>query len=142
MPVSRRSRRSDGRRDVDQDWEAAVRRGDGQEIRRRLAAGADANLRDRYGQTGLMLAAHAGHADVVETLAAAGADLNITAKYGLTALMLAIVAGHADIARLLVAAGADVDVRGSGAPGFAGKSAYDLARARGLEDLVPVLRRT
>lgn len=125
---------------MDQAWETAIRRGDAQIIRHRLATGADVNARNRYGQTGLMLAAHAGHSEVVETLVSAGADLNVTAKYGLTALMLAIVAGHQDVARLLVAAGADLEVRGSGAPGFAGKSAYDLALARNLEDLVKLLR--
>lgn len=125
---------------MDPSWEAAIRRGDAQGIRERLAAGADANARDRYGQTGLMLAAHAGHSNVVEALVAAGADLDASAKYGLTALMLAIVAGHEAVARLLVEAGADLDVRGSGAPGFAGKSAYDLALARGSEALVELLR--
>lgn len=111
-------------------------------IRQRLAAGADANARDRHGQTGLMLAAHAGYSDVVDALMAAGADLDATAKYNLTALMLAIVAGHQDIARVLLRAGADLKVQGSSAPGFAGKTAYDLAVARGFNDLVELLRQT
>jgi hypothetical protein len=33
--------------------------------------------------------------------------------------------------RVLAGAGANLDTRGSGAPGFAGKTAYDLAQARG-----------
>jgi hypothetical protein len=44
--------------------------------------------------------------------------------------MLAVIAGHVAIVRLLVRAGADLTLRGRGAPGFMGKTAYDLAVAR------------
>jgi hypothetical protein len=74
-------------------------------------------------------------------LVAAGADLDVTAKYRLTALMLAVVAGHAAVARTLARAGTDRSVLGTGAPGFAGKSAHDLAAARGdMDDLLAELR--
>ena len=89
--------------------------------------GTEVNIRDRYGQMALMLAAHAGYREVVETLIAHRANLNITAKFGLSALMLALVAGHPEVARLLVKAGADLLLRDSGAPGFADMAAYDLA---------------
>jgi uncharacterized protein len=120
---------------VTKEWERAVTRGDLATVLELLRAGADVDARDRYGQTGLMLAAHRGHRDVVEALVAAGADLNVTAKYGLTALMLAVVAGHPEVARALATAGADLGVRGTGAPGFTGKTAYDLAVARGMAQL-------
>ncbi len=81
-----------------------------------------------------MIAAHHGHGAIVEALVSRGADLDVTAKFGLSALMLAIVAGHGVVARLLARAGADLSLRGSGAPGFAGKTAYDLAVARETED--------
>jgi uncharacterized protein len=116
-------------------WERAVARGDVEAVRRLLGHGSDVNARDRYGQTALMLAAHRGYGDMVQTLIASGADLDVTAKYGLSALMLAIVAGHAAIAQLLARAGADLSLRGSGAPGFSGKTAYDLAVERGMEEL-------
>lgn len=123
-------------------WHDAVVRGDVEGLRALLASGGDVDARDRYGQTALMLAAHHGHADVLETLLAHGADPDVTAKYGLSALMLAVVAGHEASARVLARAGADLTLRGSGAPGFAGKTASDLAAARGLEalarDLAPV----
>jgi ankyrin repeat protein len=125
---------------VEPGWEAAARRGDTASIRARLAEGADVNARDRHGQTALMLAAQAGHADAVDALIVGGADLNVTAKYTLTALMLAVVAGHAEVARRLARAGADLGVKGSGAPGFAGKTASDLAAARGFTDLASILR--
>jgi uncharacterized protein len=113
-------------------WEDAIKRGDVQIVLDLLGRGIDADACDRYGQTALMLAAHAGHREVVETLIAHRAKLNITAKFGLSALMLALIAGHAEVARLLAKAGADLTLRGTGAPGFADKTAYDLAVERGL----------
>jgi ankyrin repeat protein len=71
----------------------------------------------------------------VAALVEHGASLNVTAKFGLSALMLSIVAGHIEIARLLARAGADLSLRGTGAPGFANKTARDLAIARGMQDL-------
>ncbi len=125
---------------MDAVLEGAVRRGDVEMVREQLRSGADVNSRDRYGQTALMLAAHSGNLEMVETLVAHGADLNVTAKYNLSALMLAIIAGHQDIARMLARAGADLRIRGSGAPGFAGKTAYDLAVARGMNELYEELK--
>lgn len=122
-------------------WERAIRRGDVQAVRDLLRSGTDVNARDRHGQTALMLAAHHGHGEIAAILVEAGADLDVAAKHNLTALMLAIVAGHAAVARVLVQAGADLDVRGTGAPGFAGKTAYDLAVARGMTELYAGLRR-
>ncbi len=121
-------------------WEDAVKRGDAGRVRELLGRGEEVDARDRYGQTALMLAAHAGHREVVEALVAHGANLNISAKYGLSALMLAVVAGHADVAHVLAKAGSDLTVRGTGAPGFTGKTAYDLAIARGMRELFTVLK--
>src|ERR1700730_3424573 len=107
---------------MDATWEDAIKRGDSQMVLDLLRRGTNADARDCYGQTALMLAAHAGHRDVVETLIAYGADLNITAKFGLSALMLALIAGHAEVAHLLAKAGADLSLPGTGAPGFADKT--------------------
>jgi uncharacterized protein len=120
---------------VDSMWCQAIRQGDTAVIGELLKRGAKVDARDRHGQTGLMLAAHAGHRDVVATLIEQGADLNVTAKFGLSAVMLAVVAGRPEVARLLARAGADLSLKGSGAPGFAGKTARDLAVERGLSDL-------
>jgi hypothetical protein len=86
-----------------------------------------------------MVAAHEGRADDVARLIAEGVALDNHAKYGLTALMLAVIAGHHEIVELLRAAGADLDIRGTGAPGFDGRTALDLARDRGDDVLVEVL---
>ena len=125
---------------MDAAWEDAIERGDVQIVRNLLGRGADVDARDRYGQTALMRAAHAGRREVVETLIAHRASLNLTAKGGLSALMLALVAGHAEVARLLANAGADLSLRGTGAPGFAGKTAYDLAVERGMLELSTELK--
>src|SRR5262249_25795870 len=117
------------------DWRQAAIDGDGAGLARLLEAGAAINGRDGKGQTALMLAARRGHQDAVDLLLQRGADPDVAAKYGLTALMLAIVNGHAAVARSLVDAGADLSPRGSGAPGFAGKTARDLAEARGFAEL-------
>jgi ankyrin repeat protein len=122
---------------MDAAWERAVRGGDVETVRGLLRTAGHVDARDRYGQTAVMLAAHHGHREIVELLIEAGADLNVAAKYNLTALMLAIVAGHAAVAGVLIRAGADLAVRGAGAPGFAGKTAYDLAVAREMRELYP-----
>jgi uncharacterized protein len=124
---------------MDRRWHRATKLGDRPAVKALLAEGADPDGRDRFGQTGLMLAAFAGHKGVVAELIARGANLDVTAKYGLSALMLAVVAGHAEVARLLAHAGAERSTRGQGAPGFAGKTAADLARERGMKLLAAVL---
>jgi uncharacterized protein len=116
-------------------WEDAVLRGDADLLRDLLSRGIPPDARDRYGQTGLMLAAQRGHVTAVQLLIDQGANLNVTTKFGLSAVMLAVIAGHKETARVLARAGADLRLRGTGAPGFAGKTAADLAAARGMNDL-------
>jgi hypothetical protein len=112
------------------EWQEAVRRGAVTELAALLSRGADIDARDRHGQTAVMLAAMAGDARLVEFLAIHGADLDHTAKYGLSAVMLAALRGHAEVVRVLVGAGADLELKGTGAPGFSGKRAHDLAVER------------
>jgi ankyrin repeat protein len=50
-----------------------------------------------------------------------------------------VVGGHVAIVRQLAEAGADVGLRGTGAPGFAGKTALDLALARNDSEMVDIL---
>ncbi len=125
---------------MDVCWEDAVKNGDPAVVQDLLDRGIDVNARDRHGQTGLMLAAYAGHRTVVQLLINHDASLNVTAKFGLSALMLAVVAGQENIARALAQAGADLSLRGTGAAGFAGKTAADLAAARGDHNLAEELK--
>jgi ankyrin repeat protein len=76
----------------------------------------------------------------VRILVEAGAALDHTAKYHLSALMLAVINDRHTIVELLVAAGADPRIRGTGAPGFAGKTALDLAEDLGRTDIAAMLR--
>jgi ankyrin repeat protein len=120
---------------MNSEWERAARTGDAVSLAAHLSEGADVDALDRFGQSALMLAARHGHLEAVRTLVRAGADLDITGKYGLSATMLAVVNQHESVARELADAGADLRLVGSGAPGFAGRTAADLARARDLVDL-------
>ena len=122
------------------EWEEAAHRGTMDVLQRLLDAGADIDARDGHGQTALMIAAVEGRRQTVEWLVAHGAALDRTAKYGLSALMLAVVNGHADIVRALTDAGARLDLRGTGAPGFADRTALDLALGRNDEAIVGILR--
>ena len=123
------------------DWRKAAIEGDYGVLADLLAAGAPIDARDRYGQTALMVAAVHGRDEVVALLLHHGADPDVTAKYGLSALMLAVVNDHDSIARWLVEAGADTSLRGTGAFGFAGKTAQDLAEHQGLEALAAHIER-
>ena len=68
---------------------------------------ADVNARERlYGRTALMIAAAAGHGDVVALLLEAGADVNVTDLEGSTALSPARNSGNLDVAAQLEEAGA------------------------------------
>lgn len=68
---------------------------------------AEVNARERlYGRTALMIAAAAGHGDVVALLIEAGADVNLTDLEGSTALSLARNSGNLDVAAQLEEAGA------------------------------------
>ena len=69
----------------------------------------------------------------------AGAALDVTAKYGLSATMLAVVNQHEQVARALADAGANLCLVGSGAPGFAGKTAAQLAAELNLGELAKAL---
>lgn len=122
------------------DWEQAAADGDVGVLRPMRRKGHDIDAEDGYGLTALMRAAHAGHCDAVEWLVDEGADLDHTSKFHLSALMLAVIGTHAKVARLLVRAGADVHTVGSGAPGFHGKTAADLADEAGDARLAGYIR--
>lgn len=64
------------------------------------------NLRNRYGETALSLAAFAGRTAYVRRLLEAGAEVNF---HGWAPLAYAAWNGHAEVARLLIEYGADID---------------------------------
>lgn len=122
------------------DWKAAVGAGDTTRLAELLAAGADLDACDEHGQTALMIAARDGRTETVRWLVAHGADLNHRAKFNLSALMLAVINGRDAIVGILADAGADRTIRGTGAPGFAGKTALDIAEAANRVIMIALLR--
>jgi ankyrin repeat protein len=124
------------------EWEQAIQRGELERIRDLIKEGVDVDSKDSHGQTALMVAARKGHTDVVRFLVQSGAELNVAAKYNLTALMLAVINGHTEIVRSILEAGADTQVRGTGAPGFQGKNALELAEEAGRPEITSILKMT
>ncbi len=127
---------------MDKVWGNAIRQGDPVQVYDLIAAGADVNAKDKYGQTAIMLASRNGQTDVVQLLVDAHAELNVTAKYNLSALMLAVINHHGNIVRILVDAGADLNLRGSGAPGFHNKTAAELANDNGQKEIATYLEQS
>jgi ankyrin repeat protein len=137
-------------------------------VRYLLSEGADVNARNEIGQTPVMLAAQAGSNDLVQTLILAGADLKATdledrnaiswattrgdfpeiisllgvsgSAYdlkdirGLTPLMRAALMGYSGAAAVLLTLGADESIR------FEGKTAYELAAAKGNKEVCSTIR--
>lgn len=122
------------------EWQRAAERGDAAALQSLLETGEEVDSLDRYGQTALMLAARNGHLEAVRILVGAGADLDRTAKYRLSALMLATLNDRESIVEVLLEAGADTRIAATGAPGFHGKTALDLAEELGRESIAGLLR--
>ena len=122
------------------DWQRAAETGDAAKLAELLETGVEVDRLDRYGQTGLMLAARNGHGDAVRVLLAAGAEMDHTAKYNLSALMLAVINDRRDVVEQLVEAGADLGIEGTGAPGFAGKTALGIALDLGRDEIAERIR--
>ena len=96
----------------------AAREGDLARLKSLLDSGVNPNWNDANGNTALIEAVAAGHANAVRLLLGAGADPNLTSPGGRTALVEAATGGRVEIARMLIAEGANVNlgVRGAGTP--------------------------
>lgn len=80
-------------------------------VRYMLDRGVDPNIKDLFGNTGLIAAASAGQADVVDMLLAAGADVKAQTNEGHNALIGAAEKGDMRMVRALLKAGIDVNVK-------------------------------
>jgi excisionase family DNA binding protein len=101
-----------------------------------LANGADSNARNRKGWTALMFAVSMNDADTMRILLGAGANINARDKEGKTALMQAANENNRDSVRVLLGEGADVNLED-----HAGETVLDIARRRGYDEIVDLLRK-
>ena len=79
-------------------------------IQNAIEAGADVNVRNKYGVTSLYAASLEGHAEIVKLLVAANADVNAADTDGVTPLWIASQVGHTKTVKLLITAKANVNV--------------------------------
>ncbi len=96
-----------------------------------VAAGADRDIKDRYGDSAMIAAAERGHTGIVQMLLDAGANADTRSRGGRTALIFAVQEGHVGVVRALVNAGADMTARRYDImhPSFGGQTALDIATA-------------
>lgn len=112
-----------------------VRRGDTPWLGFLLQANADMDIRDRDGNTPLLLAALSSYAEGVRVLIAVGAKVDLKNNAGETPLIKAVQARNADTVKLLIDAGADPDLHDNAA----GFSARDYAAQGGRGGPIPKL---
>ncbi|KQV82703.1 ankyrin repeat domain-containing protein [Rhizobium sp. Root1220] len=87
----------------------AAKSGDVEGAKQAVASHANIGELNDAGEPALIIAALAGHKDVVLLLLEDGGDINLRNKGGLTALHAAAYGGHLDIVEMLVAKGALVN---------------------------------
>lgn len=115
----------------------AANEGHLKEVKRLLADGADARVRDKgTGTTALDESAARGDLRMARVLLDAGADARARNRDGLTALMYLAGDAPADLVRLLVAAGADVRARDDEGDTPLGHAARDADNPQVLRALV------
>ena len=108
-----------------------------EDVKRCLAAGADANARDDLGRKPLHRAAARGTAETINALVAAGADIDARGgKYGRTPLHWAAMFGKLETINALLQAGADINTRDNNIGGTPLHSAAALGTAETINALL------
>ena len=89
-----------------------------EELRRKLADGADVGAKGKRGETPLHIAVEWSDACVTRVLIESGAEVNAVDEIGVTPLHLAARKGKLEIVRVLLVAGADVNAQSKAAMRF------------------------
>lgn len=113
--------------------------GDRQDVEHHLASGVDINTRNRSGQTALMMAASAGHMEIVKLLLKRGADISIQddlrdGNPRFTAYEYAGRNGNTEVVKTLLETSPNVDATSPG-----GWTALMRASLNGYTDTVKLL---
>jgi uncharacterized protein len=112
----------------------AAKRGCVSLVDRFLDEGAQVEMRDRFGNTPLLLAARSGHSELVRFLLGRGAEIDRTNVAGSTALLRAVEANQTQTAQELLLAGADPNIANT-----KGVTPLTAAAFNGNDQLVNVL---
>jgi ankyrin repeat protein len=115
--------------------QSAVYKGDIDEARRLLRAGADVSLANNYGATPMSLAAEVGDTGMLKLLLEVGANADSPTTDGQTALMAVARTGRVDAAQLLLDHHAAVDAREK----WGGQTALMWASARRHPEMMQLL---
>ena len=119
---------------VNEDLRQAVSRGDLPEVRRLLSIYAEVNVKNKMGETALIVASREGYREIVQELLQKGAAVNAKSNTGVTALMFASANGHREIVQELLEKGAAVNARRN-----TGGTALIFASGAGCREIVQEL---
>ncbi|MBA3996461.1 MAG: hypothetical protein C0489_05145 [Candidatus Accumulibacter sp.] len=112
----------------------AASRGDLEEIRTLLDAGAEINVTDALGRTPLHMAGFYGRPRTTELLLARGADIGARDRVGMTPLHAAVLDGTYQVVDLLLGKGADIN-----AASDSGMTPLHLAASTGQPKVIRLL---
>ncbi|MGZ8211722.1 MAG: ankyrin repeat domain-containing protein [Burkholderiales bacterium] len=115
---------------------AAAHRGDVEQLRKLIAAGAKLDTRDRYGRTPLHVATFAKRREAIRLLAKAGADLAALESDRYDAVTIAAVADDEETLVLLLSLGASAKLMTSRYDGTALIAAAHLGHAGVVRQLI------
>jgi len=113
-----------------------VRRGDAPYLNYLLSKGADANLKDGKGETGLLIASRLGRGELINLLVRGGANPNLANASGETPLIVAVQRRDQTMVRELLDLGADPD-QADRLQGFSARDyAHQDARAPAIATMI------
>jgi len=111
----------------------AAKHGDGAEkINQAVTDGGEVNMKDKYGNPVVLLAANFGHTEVLRVLLKLGATVDAKDTHGRTALMMAVRESYVGCVQLLLEGGADPNLRPSRGT-YRGKTIYEMATDKKID---------